>query len=597
MSCLTVQEYAEKNGMTPRRVQQMCKDGTIKRAVKKGRSWIIIEEDKQKLPLPIGISDYKKASENYFYVDKTVMIKDILDERPMVSLFTRPRRFGKSLNMDMLRVFFEISEEDTSVYFAYKKIWEYGEYYTSQQGKYPVVYLSFKDSKCLTWEETKKRISRVISLEFMRHRELENSDKLDRYEKDIYRRIVSGVSEEVEYEMALQYLSIFLNKHFGRECIIIIDEYDTPIIQGYSHGFYNEATCYMRNFFSNGFKDNNHLAFGFLTGILRVAKESIFSGLNNLKVYSILDSKYSTYFGFNSEEVGELLSYYDMEDKKEEIKEWYDGYRFGDTEVYNPWSVINYISDGSTPHPYWLSTGGNEIIGEVLSKSTLAVTKGLETLLNGGKVTTYIDTDVIYPEIGRNPYIIYSFLLLSGYLKIEKLYPQFDGSIMCDVKIPNKEISYVYEKEIINRIGKNDTAISIKEAIFSKDESKLQFLLENFMLESISSFDGVNEGFYHGMMLGLCAILNGYYYIKSNRESGLGRFDILLAPKERNKSGFIFEFKYTKDDKEDLKQLASKALKQINDNKYDTELKAYGVSSIIKIAIAFRGKNAEVKRE
>ena len=575
----------------------MCKEGSIKGAIKKGRSWVIPREDEKKLPLPVGVSDYKKASNYYFYVDKTLMIKDILDERPEVSLYTRPRRFGKSLNMDMLRTFFEISDEDTSIYFRDKKIWECGENYTSHQGQYPVIYLSFKDSKCLTWEETRKRITRVISLEFMRHRELEESDKLDKYERNIYGRIASGLSEETEYEMSLQYLSIFLNKHYERECVIIIDEYDTPIIQGYSHGFYNEATCFMRNFFSNGLKDNNHMVFGFLTGILRVAKESIFSGLNNLKVYSILNSKYSAYFGFVKEEVEEMLSYYELENKKEEIREWYDGYRFGDTEVYNPWSVINYISDGAVPNPYWLMAGGNEIIGETLSKATLDVTKGLEILLNGGKITTIVDTDVIYPEIGRNPYIIYSFLLLSGYLKIEKIYPQLDGNCMCDVRIPNKEISYVYEKEIINRMGRNDTAISIKEAIFSSDEKKLQSLLESFMLESISSFDGANEGFYHGMMLGLCAMLNGFYHIKSNRESGLGRFDILLSPKEKDKPGFIFEFKYTKDEKEDLKKLATKALEQINENKYDTELKAWGMSSIIKIGIAFRGKSAEVIRE
>ncbi|MGN0905506.1 MAG: AAA family ATPase, partial [Bullifex sp.] len=583
MRYLSVQEYAKKNRITPRRVQQMCKEGSIKGAFKQGRSWGIPIEDKKKLPLPVGVSDYKKASDYYFYVDKTLMIKDILDERPEVSLYTRPRRFGKSLNMDMLRTFFEISDEDNSVYFRDRKIWECGENYTNHQGQYPVIYLSFKDSKCLTWEETRKRITRVISLEFMRHRELEESDKLDKYERNIYGRIASGLSEEAEYEMSLQYLSIFLNKHYERKCVIIIDEYDTPIIQGYSHGFYNEATNFMRNFFSNGLKDNNHMVFGFLTGILRVAKESIFSGLNNLKVYSILNSKYSAYFGFVREEVEEMLSYYEIENKKEEIREWYDGYRFGDTEVYNPWSVINYISDGAVPNPYWLSTGGNEIIGETLSKATLDVTKGLEILLNGGKITTIVDTDVIYPEIGRKPYIIYSFLLLSGYLKIEKIYPQLDGNYMCDVKIPNKEISYVYEKEIINRTGRNDTAISIKEALFSCDERKLQSVLESFMLESISSFDGANEGFYHGMMLGLCAMLNGFYHIKSNRESGLGRFDILLSPKENDKPGFIFEFKYTRDEKEDLKKLATKALEQIIVNKYDTELKECGVSSIIRI--------------
>ena len=327
-----------------------------------------------------------------------------------------------------------------------------------------------------------------------------------------------------------------------------------------------------------------------------MAKESIFSGMNNLKTNSILDESYSEYFGFTREEVQDMLCYYGKEEKYQEICDWYDGYRFGNTEIFNPWSVINYIADKCFPKAFWQSTGSNEIIGEIIASATPETTENLYKLLCGEKITTYVDTSVIYPEIQSNPYSIYSFLLVAGYLKVAATYPQNDGNFMCDVAIPNKEIIFVYEKEVLNRTNQNNTSISINQAIFSRDAKKLQFLLEDFMLKSISSMDGANEGFYHGMMLGLCAILGNRYRIRSNRESGLGRFDIQLMPLANDIPGFLFEFKYTKDARENLESLADKALQQIDDKKYDTELRNAGVKSIIKIGIAFRGKNAVVKQ-
>ena len=515
----------------------------------------------------------------------------------MVSLFTRPRRFGKSMNMDMLRVFFEKSREDTSVYFRDKLIWQCGDDYTRHQGQYPVIFLTFKDVKCQTWEETIRKIRKLISLEFMRHEELEKSTKLSAYEKEQYIRFAAGSADDVDYQMGLQLLSLLLHKHHDKEAMIIIDEYDTPIQQGHSCNFYDEIVGFMRNFFSGGLKDNPHLAFGFLTGILRVAKESIFSGMNNLKTYSILDDGYSEYFGFTTEEVKQLLRYYGEESKFQEICDWYDGYLFGNTEIFNPWSVINYVSDRCFPKAFWQSTGSNDIIGEIISSATPEITEGLHQLLCGERITTYIDTSVIYPEVQNNPYSIYSFLLVAGYLKVAAVYPQNDGNFMCDVAIPNKEIAYVYEKEILNRMNQNGLAISIQQAIFSGNTQKLQPLLEDFMLHSISSMDGANEGFYHGMMLGLCAILGNRYQVRSNRESGLGRFDIQLSPLLTGIPGFLFEFKHTNDQHADLNALAEKALQQIDEKKYDTELRDAGVEKIIKIGIAFRGKSAVVKRK
>lgn len=602
MEYLSCSDASKAMGSSVRRIQQMCKNGELPGAIKEGRKWLIPDETihmnhfAKNKSLPIGVSDFKLATTGYYYVDKTLMIRDFLDKKPMVSLFTRPRRFGKTLNMDMLRVFFEKTNEDTSVYFKDKQIWQCGDYYTKHQGQYPVIFLTFKDVKSMTWEETFQKIRRLISLEFIRHNELETSSVLTAYEKEQYHLLAGDSGDEVDCQMGLQLLSLLLHKHYGRECIIIIDEYDTPIQQGHTCNFYPEIVNFMRNFFSGGLKDNPHLAFGFLTGILRVAKESIFSGMNNLKTYSILDDGYSSYFGFTEKEVKDMLRYYGKDDKYNELSEWYDGYRFGNTEIFNPWSVINYISDNCFPKAFWQSTGSNEIIGEIIQAATPEITKDLYKLLCGEKIAAYIDTGVIYPEVQNNPYSIYSFLLVAGYLKVANIYPQSDGNFMCDVAIPNKEITFVYEKEVLNRTNQNSLAISISQAIFSKDTQKLQALLEDFMVKNISSIDGANEGFYHGMMLGLCAILGNRYKIRSNRESGLGRFDIQLMPLTKGMSGFIFEFKHTKDEHTDLSALADSALQQIETKKYDTELRDNGVNSIIRIGIAFRGKSAVVRR-
>ena len=602
MEYLSCSDASKAMGFSVRRIQQMCKNGELPGAIKEGRKWLIPDETihmnhfAKNKSLPIGVSDFKLATTGYYYVDKTLMIRDFLDKKPMVSLFTRPRRFGKTLNMDMLRVFFEKTNEDTSVYFKDKQIWQCGDYYTKHQGQYPVIFLTFKDVKSMTWEETFQKIRRLISLEFIRHNELETSSVLTAYEKEQYHLLAKDSGDEVDCQMGLQLLSLLLHKHYGRECIIIIDEYDTPLQQGHTCNFYPEIVNFMRNFFSGGLKDNPHLAFGFLTGILRVAKESIFSGMNNLKTYSILDDGYSSYFGFTEKEVKDMLRYYGKDDKYNELSEWYDGYRFGNTEIFNPWSVINYISDNCFPKAFWQSTGSNEIIGEIIQAATPEITKGLYKLLCGEKIAAYIDTGVIYPEVQNNPYSIYSFLLVAGYLKVANIYPQSDGNFMCDVAIPNKEITFVYEKEVLNRTNQNSLAISISQAIFSKDTQKLQALLEDFMVKSISSIDGANEGFYHGMMLGLCAILGNRYKIRSNRESGLGRFDIQLMPLTKGMPGFIFEFKHTKDEHTDLSALADSALQQIEAKKYDTELRDNGVNSIISIGIAFRGKSAVVRR-
>ena len=612
---MMVKEAAMRWNVSERRVSTLCKEGKIEGAVKKGKQWSIPADAEKpadsrvksgayikksvatKLPLPIGISDYRLASSEYYYIDKTMMIKDFIDERPMVSLFTRPRRFGKTLNMDMLRTFFEKTDEDTSVYFKDKKIWACGKKYRDYQGKYPVIFITFKDIKFDTWEETFDAIKRVFSKEAYRHIELKTSDKCNKYEKKNFENLLSGEANEVELSSALLTLSSMLHEHHGIAPIIIIDEYDIPIQQGYMKKFYDKVILFMRNLFSGGLKDNRHLSYGFMTGILRVAKESIFSGLNNLTIHSVLDNKYSTYFGFTSEEVREMVEYYGVSEKYHEICEWYDGYRFGKTEIFNPWSVINYFNNECEARAFWQSTGSNDIIGEIIAQADKEIYEKLTSLVRGETLTTYIDTGVIYPQIKNNPSTIYSFLLVAGYLKVLKTTPAFNGDFMCEVALPNREILLVYHKEILQQLDNiipQPTAISIQEAIFSGDNEKLKDLIQTLLIGSVSAFDVVGENFYHGFMLGLCALLGGSF-VSSNRESGDGRYDIQLKPIKKNLPGILIELKTEKNcTTEQLKKLSEKALKQIIDKKYDTELVAAGVQNIYKYGVAFSGKMVEI---
>ena len=627
---MTTKEASEKWGVSERRINTFCKEGRIPGAYKdkenKNKQWMIpadavkpadkrlkrdasisLSEKKvasksgKKLPLPIGISDYRKASSEYYYVDKTLLIRDFIDERPQVSLFTRPRRFGKTLNMDMIRVFFERSEEDTSAYFRDKKIWECGKEYQKYQGKYPIIYVTFKDVKCEDWEMAYDLIYKILRNEFERHSELLASDKISAYDKQYLTSVLRGEANENDVACAFLNLSRLLHIHYGVAPMIIIDEYDTPIQQGHVRGYYDKVINFMRTLFSGGLKDNPHLSYGFLTGILRVAKESIFSGLNNIKVNSVLDNRYSEYFGFTSEEVQEMAEYYGAPEKYDELCEWYDGYRFGKTEIFNPWSVIGYFNNECIPRAFWQSTGSNDIISEVLGNATIETYEKLESLMQGKSFVTHIDTGVIYPQLQNNPSSIYSFLLVTGYLKAVTNDQPFGGDYMCEVALPNKEISYVYSKEILYKyenVIPPAAATAIQEAIYTMDIPKLQNKLETFLLQTISFHDAANETFYHGLILGLLAMLDNQYHITSNREAGNGRFDIQMLPLNTKLPGILIELKAGKDCTEgQLNELAETALTQINDRQYDVEMSAQGVKDILKYGIAFSGKSASIRAE
>ena len=552
----------------------------------------------RKLPLPIGTTNYKKICNKYYYVDKTLLVKEILDESMEISLFTRPRRFGKTLNMDMLRTFFEKTQEDTSVYFQDKKIWQQGKEYTQHQGRYPVIYLSLKDIKASGWETAFNLLKLTIRTEFARHKELAESCRITSTDAAFYKKILAGEADEAEYMLSLQPLSRMLHEHYGEAPIIIVDEYDTPIQEGHFHDFYKQAVEFTRNFFSAAFKDNEHLSFGILTGVLRVAKESIFSGLNNVQVYSVLDEHYSSCFGFTEAEVRAMAEYYGLAEKAEEIKTWYDGYKFGETEIYNPWSVINYVYNNGAAKPYWVQTSQNSAIQELLQELNEETCASLSRLLSGAEVEAVVETNIIYPKLKDQQANIFGFLLMTGYLKSVKTVYTDRGQMVCRLRIPNKEISGVYYNEILAQLAdgvKETTTYSLNNALLTKDIASLQKFLRQFLLETISYYDTLKENYYHGLLLGMSVIFSEKYYTYSNRESGEGRYDIMLLPKSADMPGVIIEVKaIAKASKEELRQLACKALQQIDARKYDTELLRRDVEQIYKYGIAFCGKSVEI---
>ena len=433
--------------------------------------------------MPIGVSDFKAATTSYYYVDKTLLIRDFLDTKPMVSLFTRPRRFGKTMNMDMLRVFFEKTAEDTSIYFRDKQIWQCGDFYTQHQGQYPVIFLTFKDVKCLTWEETYQKIRILISLEFMRHSELETSQTLTTYEKEQYHRFASDKVTEVDCQMGLQLLSLLLHKHFGKECVIIIDEYDTPIQEAYVGGFWSDLMGVLRSLLNSTFKTNPYLERAIMTGITRVSKESIFSDLNNLEVVTTTSKKYEDKFGFTQEEVIKALKEYDLEDKKEEVKLWYDGFCFGEAkEIYNPWSIINYL-DKKEVAPYWANTSSNSLIGKLIREGNTQVKESFELLLNGKEIVTELDEQIVYDQLDLEETAIWSLLLASGYLKVEEKIRDDSDYLnwkqLYRLKLTNFEVKVMFAHMVKNWFSKTGGDYNAFIKAMLNDESKIKQSLWN----------------------------------------------------------------------------------------------------------------------
>ncbi|MCD8295265.1 MAG: ATP-binding protein [Clostridia bacterium] len=571
--------------------------------------------DQTRKTLTVGSSDYCVVSSKFYYVDKTLMIKDYIDNRGSVTLFTRPRRFGKTLNMDMLKTFFEKTGEDTSVYFKDKKIWQCGSEYTDEQGRYPVIYLTFKDVKFSTWKSCLRKLENLISDEFNRHREeILASSNISERDKDLFSKIWYRKADEEDYMDSLALLCRLLDECYNKGLekkdkkhpYVLIDEYDTVLIQAYTGGYYAKAIEFMRNFFSAGLKDNEHISYGILTGINRIAQASLFSGLNNLKVFTVMDDEFSEYFGFTRDEVKGLLAYYGYEDKYEDICRWYDGYRIGNSEIFNPWSVLMSVSDGCKLEPYWANTGSNSLIADLLMDSSGKIKRMLEMLLRGESVKTEITKDLVFSELKNNEMNIFTLLLFAGYLKIDDLIACQDAreriTVPCTVVIPNKEIRSIYKTEILNKFRRMGCSFDmIWDGIMTGNPDKIQQNLASYILKSVS-YQDEDESFYHGLVDGFFIHKDNEYIVKSEGESGYGRYDLQLEPYDKNLPGIVFEIKYLKAENasrrsrtgEKLQKLSEEALKQTDDKLYITNLRQSGVKDIIKIGIAFSSKDCRV---
>ena len=567
----------------------------------------------RKKPFGIGQDIFANMGRAY-YVDKTLLVRDIIYSDTSVILFTRPRRFGKTLNMTMLQTFFEkpLDGKDTSRYFKDLKIWQAGEEYRQEQGKRPVIFLSLKDLEYDNFKSSYEVIKSKIADEYSRHRELEDSAKLDEREKAIYRQIKMETAPEKDWAASLRYLCSLLEKHHGEKPLLLIDEYDVPLQNAWlaEKSYFKEMTSFIKNLFSAALKTNPSLYKGILTGVTRVSKESIFSGLNNIEVNTVFDNKFSDYFGLTKKEVSDMLDFYGVSDKREEVAHWYDGYTFGKTEIYNPWSVIQYIHDDCTAQPYWVNTSANELVGQALEVADSVDSNVLENLVNGGTVEAEINTNTVYTEIASDVNIAYSLLVQTGYLKSINNDLQ-EGIMFCTLKIPNRELRTIYFNEIIKRFVKDKTAgrkaSELRRAILKGNSEKIEQLVQDYLMSSLSFHDLTEEKDYHNVFLGLVYIATDNYSIKSNRESGEGRYDIAMFPKRKNLPGIIFELKHcsegepVKADKAKLEQLLTKsaeeALKQIENNAYLTELKEAGANPIFKYGAAFCGKKAKVVRK
>ena len=550
----------------------------------------------EKKAIPVGIENFEDIiKDNYYYVDKSMLIEDILVNRAAVTLFTRPRRFGKTLNMSMIKYFFDVRNKDEN-----RKLFEglkiFGSEYMKEQGKYPVIFVSLKDLRGDTWEDTFENLKSFISdlyAEFEDMREIMNKRDKIKFDKIFYEE------EKGDYETALKLLSNYIYKYYGKKVIILIDEYDAPIINAFDKGYYNEAINFFQVFYSSALKTNDSLKYGILTGITRIIKEGIFSGLNNLKVDTILNKKYSEYFGLLESEVIKMLDYFEMKYKIEEVKEWYNGYIFGDKRVYNPWSIINYVDNGEIK-AYWANVSGNTLLENMLDQAGEDVYTDLKRFTDGESIEKYISDGTTIKSLLSNDDEIWQLFLYSGYLTKAKEQIEIDETSeytnIYNLKIPNKEIRKYFGNMFLNRFFGTElkTSILIK-ALESGDIKKFEKTLGEIMLNMLSHFDldSEMEKIYQVFMIGLVGFLMGKYEIISNNESGYGRYDLAMIPIKSNEKAYLMEFKISKTEK-GMTLKAEEALKQIDEKKYDTRLKARGIKNILKIGIAFYGKKVKV---
>ncbi len=557
--------------------------------------------------LPVGLSDFKQMIEgHYYYVDKSLLLKELIDQGAPAMLIPRPRRFGKTLNLSMLRHFFEKTEADTSHLFRHLKIWQAGEEYTGKQGKYPVIFLTFKDVKEASWESARNKIKRLIQEEFLRHDYLRKEGNLKAEELNSFNAITNLTSDQSAFEDSIKNLCLYLARAHNQKVILLIDEYDTPIQAGYVNGYYAEIVGFMRNFLSGGLKDNSALEKGVLTGIMRVAKESIFSGLKNLGVFTLLRSEFSTAFGLTEAEVEQALRDFQIAEQYDKIKSWYNGYILGGHVIYNPWSIINYLNSADKKfRPYWLHTSDNALIEQLLTRGGKELRLELESLLAGESIEKPVEENIVFAEVEKREEYLWSFLLFGGYLKcidtrVDELDPTLTLAQLC---IPNLEVRGMFTRLIKNwfhdRIAQEKLRVMLQALVEGKLEDFAR-LFREMVLQIFSShdFSGESEKVYQAFVIGLLVWLAGRYEVKSNRESGYGRYDVMLIPRDPGAAGIISEFKKVNLKRRETKERAiAKAFQQIEEKNYAAELQQRGVQQIRKLAIVFKGKQVWVHEQ
>ena len=556
-------------------------------------------ENMKHKPLPIGVEDFKRLVDNgYYFVDKTLMIKELLENKGTVNLFTRPRRFGKTLNMSMLQRFFEATEKSNAYLFDGLKIAAYPEY-MAYQGQYPVISVSLKSMKQASYTNAFYMYKNLIAKEYEKHKIILESNQILDSEKEVFQNIMEQRADQNVYLNSIRTLSDILAKYYEKNVIILIDEYDVPLENAYHEGFYDDMTNLIRSCFESALKTNPSLEFAVLTGCLRVSRESIFTGLNNLKTYSITKNKFSQYFGFTQEEMKEILQAFSLEQYAGTIAKWYDGYRFGLTEIYNPWSVLNCIdsylqNDMVACEPYWSNTSSNRIVKRLIEESNERTKSMVEELINGTPIHTQIFEDVTYGTIDVNQDYIWSFLLFTGYLKIISCETIGDETYY-DMVIPNVEIKSIYKNTIrswfIDHINR-DSRTDILESVIHADAEKLEDLLCTWLTNTISCFDE-QENYYHGFVTGLVSGFNGYMVV-SNRESGNGRFDLVVKQRSRWHHAAILEFKVVEKYNQ-MTKACEDALRQIEEKDYEASLRDEQYENIAKLGICFCQKRCRVK--
>lgn len=551
--------------------------------------------------IPIGISDFKNLhDENCYFVDKSLLIKDILDDGAAVILFTRPRRFGKTLNLSMISYYFDRNNTGAQSYFEGLAIWQQGDLYQQQRGKYPVIFITLKDVKSDAFADALIKINGVVRKAYQQYaEELLASGLLDAYEQKVYQRILNMEASQFELSESLLNLTAYLERFYQEKVFLLIDEYDSPLHASYSNKYYQSMASFMRDFLSSVLKDNVHLQKGILTGILRVAKESIFSGLNHLEVYSILKEPYAQYFGFTQPELDKLLQNFQLTHIREDIQQWYNGYSFGSYKIYNPWSILECVKHSGDLKAYWVNTSDNALISALISSAPDYTKIQLEKLLQGELITETIDDSFVFADLDQQQDTLWTLLLNAGYLTVNQC--EFVlGQMRCQLRFPNREIHDLFYQLVARwfppRIAPNYPPMLA--ALINDDIDTFKHYLGKFLSETFSYFDTqgkTKEQIYHVFVLGLIAGLTDYFYIRSNREAGEGRYDVVIIPKDPTKTGIIFEFKALEKsaDDSDLKIAAEAALKQIQSNGYLAEFKQAQIKTVLLLGIAFSGKKVE----